>query len=314
MPSSASSLLKVELQANGENTNTWGTKANAVFERLEQAIAGEAAITVTTADVTLSDTDYTGTESHKAYISATGALTGNRAIIVPARTKIYFVSNATTGAYALTVKTSGGTGIAVTQGKKAILYCDGTNVVKIVAQDDFATAAQGAKADTAIQADGSVAMTAGLVFEGATADDFETTLAVADPTADRTITLPDATGTIPLLESDQSWSGAQRGTVVTITYSATPAVDFAAGNNHIMTFGAGNAAFTASNMTAGQSGFITLVQDATGSRTASWSTDFEFAAGTAPTLSTAANAVDVFPYYIRASGSVVVGAGAQAVA
>jgi hypothetical protein len=35
-----------------------------------------------------------------------------------------------------------------------------------------------------------------LVFEGATADAFETTLAVVDPTADRTITLPDVTGTV----------------------------------------------------------------------------------------------------------------------
>lgn len=35
-------------------------------------------------------------------------------------------------------------------------------------------------------------------FEGATADDFETTLEVTDPTADRTITLPDATGTVAL--------------------------------------------------------------------------------------------------------------------
>ena len=36
----------------------------------------------------------------------------------------------------------------------------------------------------------------GVVFEGATANDFETTLSVADPTADRTITLPDVTGTV----------------------------------------------------------------------------------------------------------------------
>ena len=35
-----------------------------------------------------------------------------------------------------------------------------------------------------------------IVFEGATADDFETTLTVADPTADRTITLPNITGTV----------------------------------------------------------------------------------------------------------------------
>jgi hypothetical protein len=37
---------------------------------------------------------------------------------------------------------------------------------------------------------------ADIVFEGATADDFETTLTVIDPTADRTITLPDTTGTV----------------------------------------------------------------------------------------------------------------------
>jgi hypothetical protein len=36
------------------------------------------------------------------------------------------------------------------------------------------------------------------VFEGATADAYETTLQVAEPTADRTITLPDSTGTVAL--------------------------------------------------------------------------------------------------------------------
>jgi hypothetical protein len=36
----------------------------------------------------------------------------------------------------------------------------------------------------------------GVVFEGATANDFETTLTVTDPTADRTITIPDVTGTV----------------------------------------------------------------------------------------------------------------------
>ena len=35
-----------------------------------------------------------------------------------------------------------------------------------------------------------------IVFEGATANDYETTLSVTDPTADRTITIPDVTGTI----------------------------------------------------------------------------------------------------------------------
>ena len=37
-----------------------------------------------------------------------------------------------------------------------------------------------------------------IVFEGATADSYETTLLVTDPTADRTLTLPDSTGTLAL--------------------------------------------------------------------------------------------------------------------
>ena len=38
-----------------------------------------------------------------------------------------------------------------------------------------------------------------VVFEGATADDHETTLTIVDPTADRTINLPNQSGTIPVL-------------------------------------------------------------------------------------------------------------------
>ena len=47
-----------------------------------------------------------------------------------------------------------------------------------------------------------------IVFEGATADDFETTLTITDPTADRTITMPDATGTMALTSSDITGNAA----------------------------------------------------------------------------------------------------------
>ena len=39
-------------------------------------------------------------------------------------------------------------------------------------------------------------VTTSVIFEGSTADAFETTLTVIDPTADRTITLPDSSGTV----------------------------------------------------------------------------------------------------------------------
>jgi hypothetical protein len=43
-----------------------------------------------------------------------------------------------------------------------------------------------------------------ITFEGATADSYETTLQVTDPTADRTITFPDETGTVQLRVTDVS--------------------------------------------------------------------------------------------------------------
>ena len=54
----------------------------------------------------------------------------------------------------------------------------------------------------AVDAANSISIASGsIVFEGATADAYETSLAVTDPTADRTITFPDATGTVALLGS-----------------------------------------------------------------------------------------------------------------
>jgi hypothetical protein len=64
-----------------------------------------------------------------------------------------------------------------------------------------------------------------ITFEGATANAFETTLAVTDPTADRTITFPDATGTVALtsdiseLSQDAIDSALTAGTGITKTYN-----------------------------------------------------------------------------------------------
>ena len=65
-----------------------------------------------------------------------------------------------------------------------------------------------------------------IVFEGATADDYETTLTVTDPTADRTITFPNATGTVALAEnvaalSGATFTGAISGTSLTLSGDLT---------------------------------------------------------------------------------------------
>jgi hypothetical protein len=71
----------------------------------------------------------TGGQLNRIAYRFTGALIANREIVVPTTVQQYWVTNATTGAFTLTVKTAAGTGVAVVQGGSAILYCDGTNVV-----------------------------------------------------------------------------------------------------------------------------------------------------------------------------------------
>ena len=57
---------------------------------------------------------------------------------------------------------------------------------------------------TAISTDSHIFSGGSIIFEGDTDDSFETTLAVTDPTADRTLTLPNATGTVSLITATET--------------------------------------------------------------------------------------------------------------
>lgn len=90
-------------------------------------ITHEVSVSVTTADVTLS-----AAQARARVIQTTGVLTGNRAVILPDRGEwIAYCNNS--GGFTTTFKTSGGSGIVVAQGARAILYGDGTNVVRVTA-------------------------------------------------------------------------------------------------------------------------------------------------------------------------------------
>ena len=102
----------------------------------------------------------------------------------------------------------------------------------------------------------------------------------------------------------QTFTAGQRGEVTTLTDAATIAVNFADSNNFVVTLGGNRTLGNPTNQVAGQSGSIFVVQDGTGSRTLAYSSDWEFAGGTAPTLSTAAGAVDRIDYIVRASTSI----------
>ena len=105
-------------------------------------------------------------------------------------------------------------------------------------------------------------------------------------------------------DTAQTFTAAQRGTIVTLTDGATITPDFATANNFTVTLAGNRTIANPTNLTAGQSGSIFLVQDGTGSRTAAWGSYWDFAGGTAPTLSTTAAAVDRVDYVVRSSTSI----------
>ena len=159
--------------------------------------------------------------------------------------------------------------------------------------------------DSTLQVDGVATFNANIVMEGTSADANELTL-TCNPTADVTVTLPDATTTLAGLAVAQSYTKAQRGTVVSLTDAATIAVDLSLGNNFSVTLAGNRTLGAPTNQTAGQSGVIVVTQDGTGSRTLAYNSVYKFAGGSAVTLSTGASAVDVLAYYVESSTRITV--------
>lgn len=120
---SATLILAVEestfIVSDGSNWFTvgLGQAVNSVFDFISLSVAGTGTVTLA------------GAQLNRVSYRFTGILTGNRTVVVPASVQQYWVDNQTTGAFTLTVKTALGTGVIVGQNTRAILYCDGTNVV-----------------------------------------------------------------------------------------------------------------------------------------------------------------------------------------
>lgn len=92
--------------------------------RLSKSVAGSSNVTLTVA------------EARNRHIECTGALTGNIELRVPLSDGAeWVIFNNTSGAFTLTVKGATGTGIVVAQGKTAILRGNGTNVLRVTADN-----------------------------------------------------------------------------------------------------------------------------------------------------------------------------------
>jgi hypothetical protein len=221
----------IDLALDSTYTPTFaGLTINGASITFEGATANDFETTVTvtdpTADRTITVPDATGTVALLGTIALGTDTTGN------------YVSDVT-----------GGTGVTVTHTPG-----EGSNPTIAIGQ---------AVASTDSPTFAGLTINGGTVtFEGATADDYETTLSITDPTADRTITIPNASGTVALTAdklsvfaatssselagviSDETGTGALVfGTSPAITTSlTTPSTTFALVNTDATTINFGGAA------------------------------------------------------------------------
>jgi hypothetical protein len=152
MASTYTDLLRLELMANKENKGTWGTKTNNNLDiGIEAAIAGMSTVSMTDANYTLTTAYASDDESRKAILKITSSvsLTATRNVIIPTSSKIYIISNKTSGGKSIIVKTLSGTGVTISNDYTKIVYCDGTNVVEAITQISANTITAGTNANTA---------------------------------------------------------------------------------------------------------------------------------------------------------------------
>ena len=136
MASSYSTDLKLELMVTGENSGTWGTKTNTNLNLLQQAIAGyeEVSLAGGAQTITLAMTQDQLSNARNAVLKFTGSITGNQIVQLPTGIeKTYILQNATSGAYTVQVKQTGGTGVTFGTTEKNFkqVFADGTNIVDV---------------------------------------------------------------------------------------------------------------------------------------------------------------------------------------
>tara|TARA_R100000353_G_scaffold54127_1_gene43292 strand:+ start:170 stop:1126 length:957 start_codon:yes stop_codon:yes gene_type:complete len=304
------SRIRLEKQANGENSGTWGTVLNQnVIDLVDEAIAGYTIVSCSATAVELTANNGSSDQARSAALELQGTLTSSVDITIPSVSKIYFVKNNTSGSHAITLKTAATTAkTTVTQGGTGPFICDGTNVFS--------------GADTTGLGLGTAA-----TLNFGTADANLIPVSSADvryiPTStsstissnktfSKTVTFTSTTthsGTAVFnaqisATSSATFAGAVGTPIVSLSAATSVALDLSSGNDFGITLGNATTLVNPTNAKIGQTGTIAVKQDGTGSRTLSYGDAYNFASGSAPTLSTAAAATDILVYKVREVSSV----------
>jgi hypothetical protein len=130
MPSTYSPLLRLELMAVGEKTNTWGNITNSNLGTfLEKSVAGATTVDVTTADVTLTSLNGSDDQARSAILLVTGTPGVSRNVVAPSISKLYAVLNSSNAVTVL--KGAATAGVSLLAGEYALVMWNGADFERV---------------------------------------------------------------------------------------------------------------------------------------------------------------------------------------
>lgn len=282
------------------NPTGWSGPINADWDIIDRGFGG-----VQSKSTTGGTTNLTITETQNLVLIISGTLVSNAIFTLPLNTAVtgivggqWIVKNATAGSFTVTISpvSGGGTSVLIPQGETVSIFSDGTNVAFADNPSSYITAAFAARsvlAGTAMTGGGALSSNVTLNADQATSANWR------QNAADK------------LLNPNAVWSAMTEQTLVD---GATVSWDMSTGFDYILTLGGNRTISNPTNTKVGQKGRLIIQQDATGSRTVTWGANYKFSNGLAPTLSTTANAVDLFYYDVRSSTYIIITQAGRAMA
>jgi hypothetical protein len=125
MADTFTALLRLVLQETGGNQNVWGDINNSsAIDLLEDAIAGREDVDVTLSDQMLMPENGADDPARAAILICSGSPGTDREVTVPSTSKIYVVTNETSPAFNVTIKTALGAGTVITPGTRSVVFVD----------------------------------------------------------------------------------------------------------------------------------------------------------------------------------------------
>ena len=316
MASTYTTNLRLTKQADGENPNSWGAILNdGVISLVDDAIAGYTTVSIgSAATVTLTNVQGAGDQARSAILEFKGTVGGIHDtinILIPNNSKTYIVKNSVSyndATDAVIVRVAGNAGVTIAEDSAALYVTNGTTVIPI-AQTTFTniTASGNLNVLGATSLSGAVNMVGNAAVGGtltvAGAVSLASTLNVAGATSIGGAATFSSTVTVS--GKGKFMTGAF-APIVTLADATSVVPDLNTSNVFAVTL-AGNrtlAAPTNTSTNIGATGHIFLVQDATGGRTLSYNTAYQFPDGTVPVLTSTSGAVDVLVYAVRTTTKV----------